>query len=909
MRIKLFLIVFCFFTFPVLWSQTTLNITDASMGNPGSADVIFAQAQNLANSGQNVTIEMNAPGLCVMTNALGVNLTNGSITIQKDPTATVTQGFMYNTFNPGGYGLQFFCTNPAVNVTVKNISVQNMEYALVMYGGNNFTCDNIKALACNLGVWVADYLNETKNTLIQNCEFDKTGVTSALESAIVRENSINSSTAKTFKVLNNNFKSGGMSVYIATQAATDALNIDVQNNFSSQGLWTARFGAYYYFVATPSYAHVSNDYLFDVDFSNNTDVRAVVLNDPLNYWKVDNNVFHVTTGGGANISMGPQYPNNVTPSQYRNHKTSFIKSGTPHCTNQTFLNGNNTFNKHASYPVSTGGYQGMTIGGNNALGCAVTEVTDLDLAGSVSIGGNVSVRRCKIFSSLNIDLPILSISPANAKICATSLTTLASGQSLNVSYLFIGIPPSKGNDLYVDFYKSNANGDLLEYIGQEVHLNSSLPHSSNLTLPVPSSVTLSSSDRIAMTITGLAATPNFSAVGTSKAFYSPPINCVQSGFISATPSPAISLGISCQTANQLCQPLPIGPPQPEHFWTAGCWLNQCGNVQCFHSATICENQSFQLNAAPPNVAGVTYSWDFGDGSPIVNGNSATHMYTSSGNYVITVVATGPNCQPLTETINVTVIDCSCKNASISGLPASGCINTPINMNIAGCANPQATYNWSFGDGVTATGIPVSHSYSNPGNYNVICTITLPGYPTQVVTAAVIINVCTQVSPCLDCIGTFQPDAGDYMVSLWVREDVSPQPQTYNNPKIEISFNGSSALYTFGTNSAKNKIIEGWQRIEESFNIPATATDIHIKLVNSSSSIDSYYDDIRIFPKDGQMKTYVYDPITLRLTSTLDENNYATFYEYDEEGKLIRVKKETEKGIMTIQESREAVKKK
>jgi hypothetical protein len=53
-----------------------------------------------------------------------------------------------------------------------------------------------------------------------------------------------------------------------------------------------------------------------------------------------------------------------------------------------------------------------------------------------------------------------------------------------------------------------------------------------------------------------------------------------------------------------------------------------------------------------------------------------------------------------------------------------------------------------------------------------------------------------------------------------------------------------------------------------------------------------------------MVTYVYDPVSLRLVAELDERNYAKFYEYDEDGKLIRVKKETEKGIMTIQETRE-----
>jgi hypothetical protein len=36
---------------------------------------------------------------------------------------------------------------------------------------------------------------------------------------------------------------------------------------------------------------------------------------------------------------------------------------------------------------------------------------------------------------------------------------------------------------------------------------------------------------------------------------------------------------------------------------------------------------------------------------------------------------------------------------------------------------------------------------------------------------------------------------------------------------------------------------------------------------------------------------------------LDENNYATFYEYDDDGTLVRVKKETSRGIKTINETR------
>jgi hypothetical protein len=41
---------------------------------------------------------------------------------------------------------------------------------------------------------------------------------------------------------------------------------------------------------------------------------------------------------------------------------------------------------------------------------------------------------------------------------------------------------------------------------------------------------------------------------------------------------------------------------------------------------------------------------------------------------------------------------------------------------------------------------------------------------------------------------------------------------------------------------------------------------------------------------------------------LDANNFATFYEYNDEGVLIRVKKETEKGISTIKETRSSYRK-
>lgn len=164
----------------------------------------------------------------------------------------------------------------------------------------------------------------------------------------------------------------------------------------------------------------------------------------------------------------------------------------------------------------------------------------------------------------------------------------------------------------------------------------------------------------------------------------------------------------------------------------------------------------------------------------------------------------------------------------------------------------------------------------------------------------------QPADCKDCIGSFSPDPGKYILSAWVKGEAQNKNTSYENPKIEVSFvgSGSSGTYPF---TPSGKIIDDWQRIDGIVTVPQNATDIIIKLDCQTGTC--YFDDIRFVPINGSMISYVYDPVKLKLTAQLDERNYATFYEYDEEGKLIRVKKETERGIMTIQENRDNIHKK
>jgi hypothetical protein len=164
------------------------------------------------------------------------------------------------------------------------------------------------------------------------------------------------------------------------------------------------------------------------------------------------------------------------------------------------------------------------------------------------------------------------------------------------------------------------------------------------------------------------------------------------------------------------------------------------------------------------------------------------------------------------------------------------------------------------------------------------------------------NPCyTPPIPCENCLTSFNPEPGKYIISAWVKELGSPSgTDTYDDPYIEILFSGGTTVLP--KMYASGKIIDGWQRVYYEFDIPIGAYDINVRL-GATSNI-CLFDDIRIHPANGSFVSYVYDPVSLKLVATLDDNNYATIYEYDNEGTLIRVKKETERGIMTIKESRE-----
>jgi hypothetical protein len=157
----------------------------------------------------------------------------------------------------------------------------------------------------------------------------------------------------------------------------------------------------------------------------------------------------------------------------------------------------------------------------------------------------------------------------------------------------------------------------------------------------------------------------------------------------------------------------------------------------------------------------------------------------------------------------------------------------------------------------------------------------------------------QSATSVNAILPFNPDTGLYLLSGWLKTDVAMDDQSDRKGFITVRYGGSSKRDTL---RPTGPLVEGWQKIEGLIRIPYGATYIYTKL-SPDPDATTWFDDLRIQPFNSSMKSYVYEPRTMKLMAELDENNFATFYEYDEQGALKRMKKETEQGIMTIKESR------
>lgn len=125
------------------------------------------------------------------------------------------------------------------------------------------------------------------------------------------------------------------------------------------------------------------------------------------------------------------------------------------------------------------------------------------------------------------------------------------------------------------------------------------------------------------------------------------------------------------------------------------------------------------NTTTPGT-GLTYSWDFGNGSQS-NLKNPSQTYNSTGSYNVRLIAdNGKGCaDTITKAISIGNVQ-----AGFS-LPQGVCVNEPAIMSDS--SSPVAvSATWDFGDGQTGSGLTVTHTYTALGSYTVIYTANFGG---------------------------------------------------------------------------------------------------------------------------------------------------------------------------------------
>jgi PKD repeat protein len=115
----------------------------------------------------------------------------------------------------------------------------------------------------------------------------------------------------------------------------------------------------------------------------------------------------------------------------------------------------------------------------------------------------------------------------------------------------------------------------------------------------------------------------------------------------------------------------------------------------------------------------SWSWDFGDGSPVNHTQNPTHLYNTSGTYTVTLsVVDGHNCaNSISKTIDVYPLPV----ASFSNTPA--CLGDTTYFYDGSTPSDSITiWSWDFGDNNFSTVKDPWHQYGASGPYNVTLII-------------------------------------------------------------------------------------------------------------------------------------------------------------------------------------------
>lgn len=220
----------------------------------------------------------------------------------------------------------------------------------------------------------------------------------------------------------------------------------------------------------------------------------------------------------------------------------------------------------------------------------------------------------------------------------------------------------------------------------------------------------------------------------------------------------------------------------------------CGVVASTTSAAVGQDISFLDTSEPGDNPLDESSWDFGDGDD-ANGLSVSHSYSSSGSFLVlhTITDTGglsDNCEPI-------VIDVQEGEAPVCSFDVapSGDVNAGQSVSFVDTSTDAdgtiSQSSWEFGDGDSANGTSVSHTYTDEGSFIVLHTVT----DSQGISTS-----------CTATVNVLFP--GTAPTCTFTRTNLNGRTATYDGSDSTDNDEGGSSIVTFEWNLGDNSTDNG-----------------------------------------------------------------------------------------------------
>lgn len=151
-----------------------------------------------------------------------------------------------------------------------------------------------------------------------------------------------------------------------------------------------------------------------------------------------------------------------------------------------------------------------------------------------------------------------------------------------------------------------------------------------------------------------------------------------------------------------------GPTEVSPWTSTVTFLSGCDTIAAsFFSFRNFLNLQFDGSSS---ISATSWSWDFGDGSPVVNGNVLAHNYQNDGIYDVKLIAKN-DCGDQ-DTLVIPTAACDTLKAVI----VQSSLDSIYTFQASGVISGATSFIWYFGDGSQANGQMVSHTYSDTANY-------------------------------------------------------------------------------------------------------------------------------------------------------------------------------------------------